>query len=166
MLDKISEKWYTLYKERKEKIMEKNIWFDMDGTFVDLYGVENWLEKLHNFDASPYREAKPLVSFPVFARTLNKLSKKGWKINIVTWCAKNSSEKYDKEVAREKLQYISKHLPSVKFNKIEVLKYGTPKSLVGNGILFDDEIKNRNEWKGIACSEKNLLKKLNCLLTR
>ena len=93
MLDKISEKWYTLYKERKEKIMEKNIWFDMDGTFVDLYGVENWLEKLHNFDASPYREAKPLVSFPVFARTLNKLSKKGWKINIVTWCAKNSSEK-------------------------------------------------------------------------
>jgi len=146
--------------------MDKNIWFDMDGTFVDLYGVENWLEKLHNFDASPYKDAKPLVHFPTFAKTLNRLYREGWNINIVSWCARGSSEKYDEEVTKEKLQYISKHLPSVKFNEIKILKYGTPKSTVGTGVLFDDEQKNRDEWKGIACSEKNLLKKLNCLLTR
>ena len=35
----------------------KQIWFDMDGTLADLYGVENWLEKLRASDPSPYAEA-------------------------------------------------------------------------------------------------------------
>jgi hypothetical protein len=37
---------------------------------------------------------------------------------------------------------------------------------VGTGILFDDELKNREEWKGLACSQKNLIKKLNCLVKK
>ena len=30
--------------------MSKVIMFDMDGTVYDLYGVDNWLEKLENSD--------------------------------------------------------------------------------------------------------------------
>ena len=37
------------------------IYFDMDGTIADLYGVENWLPKLRAEDASPYAEATPLT---------------------------------------------------------------------------------------------------------
>lgn len=35
--------------------MEKMIWFDMDGTIADLYGVENWLEDLRNEVARPIK---------------------------------------------------------------------------------------------------------------
>ena len=41
--------------------MEKKIWLDMDGTFVDLYGVENWLPMLRAEETTPYEIAKPLV---------------------------------------------------------------------------------------------------------
>ena len=37
----------------------RTIWFDLDGTLVDLYGVEGWLEDLTNHNERPYREAKP-----------------------------------------------------------------------------------------------------------
>ena len=42
------------------------IYFDMDGTIANLYGVIDWLPKLHNSDASPYMEAKPLVEVGEF----------------------------------------------------------------------------------------------------
>ena len=42
--------------------MTKTINFDMDGTFVDLYGVKNWLDYLINEDITPYKTAKPLVN--------------------------------------------------------------------------------------------------------
>ena len=54
---------------------ERAIWLDMDGNFVDLYGVENWLEDLTNHNPRPYIMAKPLVCLSVLARTLNKLQK-------------------------------------------------------------------------------------------
>ena len=41
--------------------MKKEIWFDMDGTIADLYGVENWLEMLIAEDPTPYAVAKPLL---------------------------------------------------------------------------------------------------------
>ena len=78
--------------------MTKAIYFDMDGTIANLYGVENWLEKIINEDASLYIEALPLLKLNVLARLLNNLQKKGWVIGIVSWLAKNSSENYDIEV--------------------------------------------------------------------
>ena len=41
--------------------MTKAIYFDMDGTIADLYGVPNWLDCLIAEKTKPYREAKPLV---------------------------------------------------------------------------------------------------------
>ena len=67
----------------------------------------------------------------------------------------------------EKLEWFKKHLPSVCFDEIHIIEYGTPKSSCSNSledILFDDEDKNRKEWHGKAYDEKNLIKTLRSFL--
>lgn len=147
--------------------MERNaIYFDMDGTIADLYGVTDWLKMLMNGDELPYRLAKPLVRLATLARLLNELQNNGYTIGIVSWLAKNSSSDYDRKVTNAKYEWLNKHLASVKFDEIHIVKYGTPKQTVvniPNGILFDDEEKNRVNWTGKAFDEKNIteiLKKL------
>ena len=143
---------------------EKWIWFDCDGTWIDLYGVEGWLDMLINSNPTPYAIAKPLVNLSWFARTIHELQSKGFKIGIVSWLAKNSSIDYDKKVTETKLNYFKKHLPSVEFDEICIIPYGTPKSTCGCGILFDDEKQNREEWRGIAFDEKDLILTLREIL--
>lgn len=121
--------------------------FDMDGTLVDLYGVENWLSMLRAEDTTPYEIAKPLVNFSQLARLLNKLIANGDEINIISWTSKNSSPEYNEAVAKAKREYLAKHLPSVKFSNIFIVPYGTPKYTLAKGILFDDEDKNRYDWR-------------------
>jgi hypothetical protein len=142
----------------------KWIWFDCDGTWIDLYGVEGWLEMLINNDPTPYAIAQPLVNLSWFARTIHELQNKGFKIGIISWLSKNGTIEYNNIVTQIKLQYFQKHLPSVQFDKIYIIPYGTPKSTCGNGILFDDEENNRKDWKGIAFDEKNLIKNLRNIL--
>lgn len=126
--------------------MKKEICFDMDGTIADLYGVQDWLNKLINNDASPYAEARPLVNMARLAKALHKAQKNGYAVKVITWLAKNSNAAYDKAVATAKREWLAKHLPSVKWDDIKIVAYGTPKSTLGNGILFDDEKPNRTEW--------------------
>ena len=136
------------------------IYFDMDGTIANLYGVENWLDYLIAKDETPYREAKPLIRMATLARLLNSIQKNGHKIGIVSWLAKNSTEEYDIKVKNAKLEWLNTHLKSVQFDEIHIVKYGTPKSTFSNNtndILFDDEEPNRNEWKGIAYDVDNII---------
>ena len=143
--------------------MTKAIYFDMDGTFVNLYGVENWLEMLINEDVTPYATAKPLIRLSTFAFYLNRLHKNGWHIGIVSWLSKNGSKKYNNAVVNAKIEWLEKHIPSVKWDEIKIVKYGTPKSSVvnfKNGILFDDEENNRNEWNGLALDETKIFNML------
>lgn len=121
--------------------------FDMDGTIVNLYGVEDWLSMLQNEDTTPYEVAKPLVNFSHLARLLNKLLDKGATINIISWTSKNGSPEYNAAVAEVKKAYLAKHLPSVVFSNIFIVPYGTPKYTLAKGILFDDEPKNREAWR-------------------
>ena len=120
--------------------------FDMDGTIADLYAVENWLPKLRNEDATPYEQARPLVNMARLARALNRAVRLGAEIAIVSWGSKNGSAEYLERVRQAKVNWLKKHLPSVKWTDIKVVPYGTPKSTLGNGVLFDDEEHNRNEW--------------------
>lgn len=146
--------------------MTKAIYFDMDGTIANLYGVENWLEKIINEDASLYTEALPLVRMNVLARLLNRLQKNGYIIGVVSWLAKNSSENYDIEVTKAKINWLNSHLASVNFDEIKIVPYGTPKEEVVNfpsGILFDDETPNRNNWIGKAFDETEILEILKAL---
>ena len=146
--------------------MTKEIYFDMDGTLVDFYGVENWLGYLEREDTTPYRKAKPLLNMNVLARYLNKLSRDGWKINIVSWGSKGGSSNFLRETEKAKKKWIKKHLKSVLFENFYVVPYGTPKQEGCNfssRFLFDDEKKNRVEWSGHAFDEKNILEILKDL---
>lgn len=153
-------------KERKKEMMTKAIYFDMDGTIANFYGVENWLDYLLNEDVTPYAKAKPLVRFATLARVLNRLQKDGWHIGIVSWLSKGGSDKYNENVTQTKVEWLNKHLPSVEWNEVKIVKYGTPKQLVvsqPNGILFDDEEQNRNNWFGTAYDEKNIIEVLKAV---
>ena len=133
--------------------MTTTIFFDMDGTIADLYGVENWLDYLIASDALPYEIAKPLIRLNALARILNRLQKQGYKVGVISWLAKNSNTDYDEKVTRAKKEWLKKHLASVNFDEIHIVKYGTPKQTFAktkNDILFDDEEKNRNDWTGKA----------------
>lgn len=121
--------------------------FDMDGTLVDFYGVEGWLNMLINEDTTPYEIAKPRVNFSILARILNQLIAKGYTINIISWTSKSGSPEYQERIAEVKENYLKKHLPSVNFSNIFIVPYGTPKYTLAKGILFDDEDGNRNDWR-------------------
>ena len=125
------------------------IYFDMDGTIADLYGVENWLDYLINSDATPYKVAKPLINLNSLARVLNNKQKKGVKIGVISWLSKNGSDEYNELVTRVKIEWLKKHLKSVNFDEVHIVKYGTPKVQFKKNfadVLFDDECGNRAEW--------------------
>lgn len=143
--------------------MEKTIWFDMDGTIANFYGVENWLAYLERYDTTPYKVAKPLINMQVLARELNRLQKQGYKLGIVSWLSKTGTEEYGMKVTKVKKQWLNKHLKSVKFDYIHIINYGSPKQKNRNGILFDDEKGNRDNWNDIAYDEKHILEVLKKL---
>lgn len=146
--------------------MNKAIYFDMDGTIANLYAVDGWLPMLRNSDSTPYKEAKPMVRMNVLARRLNKLQKDGYTIGIISWLAKDGNNEYNKKVTNAKREWLNKHLKSVNWNEVHIVEYGTPKHNIvryPNGILFDDEDKNRNEWTGTAYDEKEILNVLKAI---
>lgn len=137
--------------------MTKTINFDMDGTIANLYGVENWLDYLINGNATPYEIAKPMINMALLARHIHRLQKLGYEINIISWLAKNSNAEYDMKVTKAKCNWLANHLPSVEFNNVYIVKYGTPKQTIANGILFDDEKPNRDNWGFGAYDVDNII---------
>lgn len=128
--------------------MTKEIWFDMDGTIANLYAVEGWLEYLIAENTFPYENAETMGNFSLLARLLNRLQANGWKIGIISWTSKNGSEMYNLAVEVAKRAWLAKHLPSVEWDEIKVVRYGTNKYMTcGGGILFDDEEGNRKAWQ-------------------
>ena len=146
--------------------MTKAIYFDMDGTIADLYGVEGWLNDLESENERPYATAKPLIRMSALARVLNRLQREGYTIGIVSWLSKGGSDDYNEKVTYAKQKWLKQHLASVNFDEINIVKYGTPKSTAVNiqgGILFDDEERNRTEWNGTAFDVDNIIKILKAL---
>lgn len=151
--------------------MAKAIYFDMDGTLANLYGVENWLEKLKNYDVSPYKEASALLNMQALAHRLNKLQENGYTVGIISWLSKGSTPEYDTAVIAEKLAWLKKHLHSVEWNEVHIVAYGKRKSKMAQikgGYLFDDNESIRREWiknnpEGWAFSECAILEVLDLL---
>lgn len=142
------------------------IWFDMDGTLADLYGVDGWLEMLIAHDATPYAIAKPLVTLSLLARLMNKAQRKGFKVGIVTALAKGSDEAYDKAVIEAKLGWLGSHLKSVQFDEIKFVSYDFVKNGInsGNDILFDDEARHLEKWTGEAHHASEMVEVLKTLV--
>ena len=142
------------------KQMNVTINFDMDGTIADLYSNPNWLPLLRAYDPTPYATAKPLVRLNTLARKLNALQKAGYRIAVISWLSKESTPAYDEAVTATKIAWLRKHLPSVEWNEIHIVPYGTPKQMFCNNpldVLFDDEERNRTNWTGRAYDVQNIM---------
>lgn len=140
------------------------IWFDMDGTIADLYGVQDWLPAIIARDTRPYTEAKGIGNLALIARLLNMAQRKGHEIGIISWTAKNGTAEYNERVAKAKRAWLRKHLASVKWNEIKVVEYGTKKHIAcGGGILFDDEKPNREGWGAGAHEPAEIVEVLKAL---
>jgi hypothetical protein len=126
--------------------MEKKICFDLDGTLANLYAVDGWLDMLRAYDPTPYAQAEPMLNMSAFARLLHKAQRLGYEICIISWLSKESNQEYDNAVTVAKLEWLRIHLPSVEWNEINIVAYGTPKHEICGGVLFDDEEHNRKEW--------------------
>ena len=134
--------------------------FDMDGTIANLYGVQNWLEMLIAEDTTPYAVARPMVNMSALARRLNTLQRAGYEIGVISWLSKSGGLEYNERVTEVKRKWLAKHLPSVAWDSIVIVPYGTPKELfcdTAEDILFDDEERNRESWTGIAYDVENIL---------
>ena len=140
--------------------MNITINFDLDGTLCNLYGIENWLEMLIAEDTTPYECAEPLLRLSALARKLNALQRNGYNLAIISWLSKGSTEEYDKAVTEAKMNWLTKHLPSVTWDRVTIIPYGTPKQIFCENpldILFDDEERNRNNWTGRAYDVQNIM---------
>jgi hypothetical protein len=142
------------------KRLNVTINFDMDGTIADLYGVDGWLEMLIAHDETPYATAEPLLRLNLLARRLNTLQRNGYNIAIISWLSKSGNADYNERVTNAKLEWLAKHLPSVVWDRITIVEYGTPKENYCEtpfDILFDDEEENRENWGGVAFDVNDIL---------
>jgi hypothetical protein len=138
----------------------------MDGTIANLYGVEGWLESLIAEDVKPYAEAEVMVNMSLLARLLNKAQRKGHEVVVISWLSKCGSPAYNEAVAEVKRAWLAKHLPSVKWNEVNIVEYGTCKANFAKSaedVLFDDEERNRAEWTGKAYGVENICEVLKAL---
>lgn len=142
------------------------LWFDLDGTLVDLYGVEGWLDYLVHSSTVPYEIARPLVSMSLFARRVNELQRRGYKIGIISWASKDATLDYVQAIEEAKRKWLKKHLPSVNWNEIIVTEYGQNKraAVPCDGILFDDEVMNRAQWNGASVDAVIMMETLRGLI--
>ena len=134
--------------------------FDLDGTLANLYGVEGWLPMLEAHDETPYVIAEPLLRLNIFARMINKLQREGYRLGVLSWLSKDNDADYNERVTNAKLEWLARHLPSVVWDRIIIIPYGTPKENYCEtplDILFDDELKNRDNWNGIAYDVNNII---------
>lgn len=127
----------------------KMIVFDMDGTIADLYGVDNWLSKLRDEDASPYEEARPLYDMEELTSILHMLITKGWRICVTTWLSMGGTVSYNKAVTKAKKEWLARY--NFPYDEIHCVKYGTTKANCtrkkgGYQILVDDNAKVRKGW--------------------
>lgn len=147
--------------------MEKKIYFDMDGTFYNLYGYNGWLECILSEKTDCYTHSTLLINYEKFVTVLNELKGKGYTIGIITWLSKNATKKYQNMVRSAKYRYIKKNFSGV-FDEIHIIQYGKNKNQYAeNGyILFDDEENNRIEWEkknGISYNVNNIIDILTTL---
>ena len=151
---------------------EKMICFDMDGTIADLFGVENWLEKLRSFDATPYATAKPLYDMDELREVLIALINEDWEIRVVSWLSKGSTPEYDRATRMAKREWLARY--NFPADKIHLVAYGTTKANCVRketkyAILVDDNEKIRRGWHlgaTINPTTGTLLTDLENLLTR
>lgn len=146
--------------------MAKAIYFDMDGTIYDLYGVSGWLEMLQAEDEMAYACGKPLYDMQELNKLMMQFVALGFTIGVITWASMNGSKEFNKRTRAIKKAWIEKNLPCV--TEFHCVKYGTPKHSVGkikDAVLVDDNEAVRASWHGQTINAcENIIEQLKLLL--
>lgn len=133
--------------------MKKVLYFDMDGTIADLYGSDNWLEKIQN--KQPVFET--LAEMPWFetAKKLIRILKfqYGYEVGVITWTPMDTTAEYEAIARVEKNMWLGEHANGL-FDFAVFQRYGTSKAISirdeyqrGLHILFDDNHEVRADWE-------------------
>jgi hypothetical protein len=144
------------------------IYFDMDGTIADLYSVNNWCYKITHDDASPYKQAKPLVNIAQLQKILQAFKALGITVGVISWGAKGASAQFTREVKKRKKEWCTSL--GLEFDEFHVVKYGTKKQSVAkikNAVLVDDSLEVLESWNGTtidAYNSRTLINQLGFLL--
>lgn len=149
-----------LYKQPRTR----TIYFDMDGTLADLYGVRpkmvngaqmSVFQRLDHNDARVYGEAQPIRAN---VELLKSLKRKGYRIGVITAGSRfppgtpsHIQAKMNADTQREKKQWLMRY--GIAVDEFRFVPYGTPKINAASdrkGILIDDEDKVLRTWPGMA----------------
>lgn len=147
----------------------KALIFDMDGTIVDFYAIDNWLEKIRNEDISPYVEASPIYDMDTLGVIASMFQSLGYRIVVVSWGSKGASKEYNKAVRKAKLDWLQRY--GFPYDELHVVKYGTPKQKFIKddlSILIDDSDKvladflksSKGNEKRVIDAKHNIMKAL------
>lgn len=142
------------------------IYFDMDGTIADFYSVPHWLDYLERMETTPYELAKPMLNFSLFARLLHAVQAKGIRIGIISALSHNGNADFHARICTAKNNWLAQHLPSVNWDEIHFVPYGSNKIEYATdelSMLFDDEFGNRANWIGITHTPDKILEVLRYL---
>ncbi len=86
---------------------------------------------------------------------LNVLADEGFEITneeteadviVINTCAFITDAKQESIDNILDVAWLKKHLRSVHWDNLMIVKYGTPKNTLSEGYLFDDEARNRELW--------------------
>ena len=142
------------YKPDPRDAMDgRTVYFDMDGTIADLYGVPNVFQRLDNNDATAYRDAAPI---PEYVNMMHQFKEMGYRIGIITAGSRfppntpqEIKDKMNEETEANKIEWLrDKGLWGI-IDTFQFVPYGTSKYEVAEdktGILVDDEDKVLNQW--------------------
>lgn len=129
---------------------EKVLVLDMDGTLADLYGVDDWLNKLRSESPAPYIEAPAMWNMAALARVLEEMQVAGWRIVVCSWLSKDCPPLYAVAIRRAKREWLTDW--QVPFDEVHFVKYGTRKDEVVRNLpagswLVDDDRRVREDWE-------------------
>lgn len=142
------------------------IYFDMDGTIADFYSVPHWLDYLNRMETTPYELAKPMFNFSAFARLLHAVQAKGIRIGIISALSRTGDTDFHARIKEAKSKWLAQHLPSVDWDEIHYVPYGSNKIEYATdelSMLFDDEFGNRAQWIGVTHTPDKILEVLRYL---
>lgn len=146
------------------------VWFDMDGTIADLYGVEGWLDDLIAHKTRPYNIAPDIYNEDDLLNIIIDLKNKGYNVGVISWGSKDKNDIYLKAVEQAKIEWLYKRSLTELLDKIIVTAYGIKKAdtcrKYGKGILVDDEKQNRKAWDlgETIDATKNIIEELRRLV--
>ena len=143
--------------------------FDLDGTLANLYARPTWLEELRTYNPTPYEVAEVMLNMALLARKIHQLQAKGVEVNVISWLSKETTPEYDELVTEAKIKWLRKHLPSVEFDNVYIVPYGTPKESLVEGeynVLFDDTKTVREDWGKGAYTPEEIFETIKTILER